>query len=84
MTLSFVKRANILLNLLNNFQDTLISVAMKSAKIMLYIYLNIFFQDDLEEDAVEVSCFIFLTDKHKNQLVLKWLFPWSNAEISST
>ena len=77
MTLSFVKRWNIAY-LLDNFEATLISVVMKFAKCYIQIY---FFQDDLGEGAVEVSCFIFSTDKHKNQLFLKGLFPWSNEEI---
>ena len=80
MTLCFVnaKISPIYLTILSL---TLTSVVMKVAKIILY--LNFFFQDDLEEDGVEVSCFIFSTelDKHKNQLFLKGLFAWPNAEI---
>ena len=49
-------------NLLDNFQATVISVAVKFAKNHVTLIFNFFYQDDKEEGAVEVSCFIFSTE----------------------
>lgn len=38
---------------------------LKFIKKIIVIFLNFFFQDDQEEDPVEVGCFIFSTDKYK-------------------
>ena len=38
---------------------------MKFIKEIIVIFLKFFFQDDQEEDPVEVGCFIFSTDKYQ-------------------